>query len=289
MAGAAKVTKAEAVQKQAAEDLANAQTALQEADKHLEELRKQQANLEGELGHMQASLGRAPEPQQEADVNLPSPGVTTEDLESIVQELTEGSDFSGEAKKRLADGIGGKITEPIVAKRPRPQRAEPRPPAGSAPEAGGGAGPVAESKPWPSTTSRAGSCATSCSRSALLLRSRPCGRVRVDWHRAVTGRSKMVGLALIHQFVFAMGKGSIMTVNVTSWGSCAECLESIPDGTSVIALQEHHIMDKDKLASFQKELGDFGSEEVWAPAVPSGNSEAGTSAGLRHWLVHRLP
>eukprot|EP00959_Pyramimonas_sp_CCMP1952_P397879 8336596-Pyramimonas_sp.AAC.1 len=71
-----------------------------------------------------------------------------------------------------------------------------------------------------------------------------------------------------------------MTTNIMSLGSAAACLEAIPPKTMVIAMQEHHVQDDDKLASFQGEVADFGFSGIWAPAVPSGTSEAGTSAGV---------
>eukprot|EP00959_Pyramimonas_sp_CCMP1952_P315995 6613716-Pyramimonas_sp.AAC.1 len=45
-------------------------------------------------------------------------------------------------------------------------------------------------------------------------------------------------------------------------------------------MQGHRVQDADKLASFQGEVADFGFSGTWAPAVPSGTSEAGTSAGV---------
>ncbi|CAK0865882.1 unnamed protein product [Prorocentrum cordatum] len=106
-AGAAKVAKAEGCRRKLLTSSRGRR--LEEAEKDLVLLQQQQAQLEGEPGPFQASLGRAPEPTQQADFVMPSLGVPTEALESIVLQLTEGPSLSGDAKKRLVEGIGGQI------------------------------------------------------------------------------------------------------------------------------------------------------------------------------------
>ena len=54
---------------------------------------------------------------------------------------------------------------------------------------------------------------------------------------------------------------------MTYRGYVAGCLEAMPSSTMVIALPDHHILDKDKLASFQAEVRDFGFENILGASV----------------------
>eukprot|EP00959_Pyramimonas_sp_CCMP1952_P352024 7375567-Pyramimonas_sp.AAC.1 len=89
--------------------------------------------------------------------------------------------------------------------------------------------------------------------------SRNCGSGLGVWRRVASWCSKLIAVLTLSKMWPVMGQGStITTINATSWGSFSGCLEALPSDAQVITLQEHHILDNDRLASFQREVADFG-------------------------------
>ena len=68
-------------------------------------------------------------------------------------------------------------------------------------------------------------------------------------------------------------------MNVTSRGSIGPCLEALGSGVSAPLLQEHRVLDRDKLAGLQAKVRDFGFEGIWSAAAPVESLAAGASAG----------
>ena len=57
-------------------------------------------------------------------------------------------------------------------------------------------------------------------------------------------------------------KGTVTSMNVTSWGSIGPCIEALDSGATVLLLQEHHVLDPTKLAAVQHEMLDHGFSRV---------------------------
>ncbi|CAK0895805.1 unnamed protein product, partial [Prorocentrum cordatum] len=167
------------------------------------------------------------------EVTLPSLGISTSELESIVSKLIEGGGLNSEAQKRLAEGLDGQINELIAAKKPKVAAAGGGG-LGAGGQAGGelpGAGRASDSKP--------------------------------EWKPDDVGTEELQKLMQ----------------HVGTWATESELRERArrlaQGGFMVITLQEHHILDNDRLASFQREVADFGFVGIWAPALASSTWEAG--------------